>query len=80
VRECEIESEWRRRRVCYFTSLSSARDLALTKDFLKIKKITLPSAPDLTLGKEVFAVCPLTGTRQRPDLGFLEKLCQVPHG
>jgi hypothetical protein len=74
------ESEWRRRRVCYVTSLPSARDLALDKDFLIIKKFTLLSAPDLALGKAVFAECPLTGTRQRLDLGFLEKLCRVPHG
>jgi hypothetical protein len=31
--------------------LPSARDLALGKDFFKIKKYTLPSAFDLALGK-----------------------------
>jgi hypothetical protein len=56
-----------------FTSLPSARDLALDKDFLKIKKFTLLSAPDLALGKDLFAECQLTGTRQRLDLGFFRK-------
>jgi hypothetical protein len=49
------------------------------KIFLKIKKYTLPSAPDLALGKDVFAEYPLTGTRQNLDLGFLKILCRVPH-
>jgi hypothetical protein len=35
----------------FLTSLPSARDLALGKDFFKIKKYTLLSAPDLALGK-----------------------------
>jgi hypothetical protein len=60
--------------------LPSARDLALDKDFLKIKKYALPSALDPALGKDVFAECPLISTRQRLDLGFLKKLCRVPHG
>jgi hypothetical protein len=64
-------------RVCYFTSFPSARDLALGKDFLKIKKFTLPSAPDLALSKDVFAECLLSGNRQRLDLGFLKILCRV---
>jgi hypothetical protein len=49
----------------YFSSLPSARDLALDKDFFfKILKYSLPSARSLTLGKEDFAECPLGGTRQ----------------
>jgi hypothetical protein len=39
------------------TSLPSARDVALGKDFLKIKIFTLPSAPYLALGKDFFAEC-----------------------
>jgi hypothetical protein len=39
----------------------------------KIKKITSPSAPDLALGKVVFAECPLTGTWQSLSLGFFRK-------
>jgi hypothetical protein len=46
------------------TSLPSAHDLALGKDFFKIKKYTFPSALDPALGKDVFAECPLTSTRQ----------------
>jgi hypothetical protein len=53
--------------------LPSARDLALDKDFFKIKKYTLPSAFDLALGKGFFAECLSVGTRQRLDLGFLKK-------
>jgi hypothetical protein len=59
--------------------LPSARDLALGKDFFKIKKYTLPSAFDLALGKGFFAECLSVGTRQRLDLGFLKKLCREPH-
>jgi hypothetical protein len=47
----ERESEWRRRRVCYFSSLPSARDLALGKDFLKNLK-------------NYFVECLGSGTRQ----------------
>jgi hypothetical protein len=50
--------------------LPSARDLALGKDFFKIKKYTLPSAFDLALGKGFFAECLSVGTRQRLELGF----------
>jgi hypothetical protein len=52
------------------TSLPSARDVALGKDFLKIKIFTLPSAPNLALGKDFFAECLCTGTRQSLYLGF----------
>jgi hypothetical protein len=45
--------------------LSSARDLTLGKDFFKNLKTTLPSAPDMALGKAVFVECSSTGTRQR---------------
>jgi hypothetical protein len=47
------ESEWRRRSLWYvfFTYLPSARDVALVKDFLKIKIFTLPSANRHALGK-----------------------------
>jgi hypothetical protein len=48
--------------------------------FFKIKKYTLPSAPDLGLDKDVFVEYPLTSTRQNLDLGFLKILCRVPHG
>jgi hypothetical protein len=60
-------------------SLPSARSRALGKDFFKIKKYTLSSAFDLALGKGFFAECLSVGTRQRLDLGFLKKLCRVPH-
>jgi hypothetical protein len=53
--------------------LSSARDVALGKDFLKIKIFTLPSAPDLALDKDFFAECLQTGTRQSLYLGFFRK-------
>jgi hypothetical protein len=53
--------------------LPSARDLALGKDFLKIKKTTLPSVPDMALGKAVFAECPPIGTRQSLAFGFFKK-------
>jgi hypothetical protein len=46
------------------TSLPSARDAALGKDFLKIKIFILPSAENLALGKDVFAECLRTDTRQ----------------
>jgi hypothetical protein len=49
------------------TSLPSA---ALGKDFLKIKIFTLPSAPNLALGKDVFVECLRIGTRQILYLGF----------
>jgi hypothetical protein len=52
-------------RAVYFSSLPSARDLALGKDFFKILKYSLPSARSLTLGKVAFAECPLGDTRQR---------------
>jgi hypothetical protein len=39
------------------TSLPSARDAALGKDFLKIKIFILPSAPNLALGKIFFTEC-----------------------
>jgi hypothetical protein len=45
------------------TSLPSARDAALSKDFLKIKIFILPSAPNLALGK-IFAECLRIDTRQ----------------
>jgi hypothetical protein len=60
--------------------LSSAPDLALGKDFLKIKIFTLPSAPDLALGKDFFAECQQRGTMQSLHLGFLENLCRLSHG
>jgi hypothetical protein len=60
----------------YFSSLSSARDLALDKDFFKILKYSLPSARSLTLGKEDFAECPLVGTRQ---ICFHKSLPSVNH-
>jgi hypothetical protein len=53
--------------------LPSAPDLALGKDFLKIKIFTLPSAPDLALGKDFFVECQQTGTRQSLHLGFFRK-------
>jgi hypothetical protein len=53
--------------------LPSAHDVALGKDFLKIKIFTLPSAPDLALGKDFFAECQQTGTRQSLYLGFFRK-------
>jgi hypothetical protein len=53
--------------------LPSARDVALGKDFLKIKIFTLPSAPDLALGKDLFAECQQIGTRQSLYLGFFRK-------
>jgi hypothetical protein len=67
---------------CRLTStfLSSARDVAFDKDFLKIKIFILPSVPYLALGKDFFAECQETGTRQSLYLGFLENLCRVPQG
>jgi hypothetical protein len=59
----ERESEWRRRRGCYFTSLPSARDLALGKEFLKIKKKILYRVPQIW---HLY-------TRQSLDLGFFRK-------
>jgi hypothetical protein len=53
--------------------LPSARDVALGKDFLKIKIFTLPSAPDLAHDKDFFAECQQTGTRQSLYLGFFRK-------
>jgi hypothetical protein len=47
--------------------------VALGKDFLKIKIFTLPSAPDLALGKDFFAECQQSGTRQSLHLGFFRK-------
>jgi hypothetical protein len=55
----------------YFSSLSSARDLALGKDFFLILKYALSSARSRALGKDGFAECQLTGTRQRSILGSL---------
>jgi hypothetical protein len=52
------------------TSLPSARDVALGKDFLKIKIFTLPSSPKLALDKDVFVECLRIGTRQSLYLGF----------
>jgi hypothetical protein len=51
-------------RSAYFTSLPSARDLALGKDFFLILKYALPSARSGALGKDDFVECPLGGTRQ----------------
>ena len=68
MREKEKENE-AAASVVYFTSLPSAHDLALDKDFFNLK-YSLPSALDLTLGKDVFAECRLTSTRQRSDVGF----------
>jgi hypothetical protein len=58
-------------------SVPSARSRALDKYFFLIKKYTLPSAPDRALGKDLFAACPLTGTRQSVSLVFLPS---VPRG
>jgi hypothetical protein len=58
-------------RAIYFSSLPSARDLTLDKDFFKILKYALPSARSRALGEDGFAECQLTGTRQRSVLGSL---------
>ena len=65
VRESEMR-EGRRKvlHAVYFSSLPSARDLALGKDFFKSLKYSLSSARSPTLGKVSFAECPLGGTRQ----------------
>jgi hypothetical protein len=66
VRESEMRERRRKEkpRAVYFSSLPSARDLALGKDFFKILKYSLSSARSLTLDKVSFAECPLGGTRQ----------------
>jgi hypothetical protein len=51
-------------RSAYLTSLPSARDLALGKDFFKILKYALPSARSGALDKDDCAECPLGDTRQ----------------
>jgi hypothetical protein len=61
----------RRRRAVYFSSLPSARDLALAKDFFLILKYALLSARSRALGKDGFAECQLAGTRQISVLGSL---------
>jgi hypothetical protein len=66
----EEEGERRRHRPFYFTSLPSARHLALGKVFL-ILKYSLTSARARALGKDGFAECQLTSTRQRYVLGSL---------
>jgi hypothetical protein len=38
----------------------------------------MQSALDPSLGKDVFAECQLTSTRQSLPLGFLKNLCRVP--
>jgi hypothetical protein len=43
-------------REVYFTSLPSARDLALGKDFFLFLKFALPSARDLALGKDFLKI------------------------
>jgi hypothetical protein len=54
-----MSGEKGRRRAVYLLSLSSARDLTLGKDFLKILKYSLPSARSLALSKVFFAECHL---------------------
>jgi hypothetical protein len=72
VRRCSV--------YCQRNSLCRVPDRGHSaKIFFKIKKYTLPSAFDLALGKGFFAECLSVGTRQRLDLGFLQKLCRVPH-
>jgi hypothetical protein len=50
-----------------------------TKIFL-IKKYILPSAPDPALGKDLFAECPLTCTRQSMSLEFLPSASRLAFG
>jgi hypothetical protein len=42
-----------------YAFFAECRDLALDKDFFLILKYSLPSAPDPTLGKVLFAECHL---------------------
>jgi hypothetical protein len=57
VRESEMRERRRKEnpQAVYFSSLPSARDLALGKDFFKILKYSLSSARSLTLGKVSWA-------------------------
>jgi hypothetical protein len=72
------EREWawvreRRRRSCRsvkFNFFAECPRCGTRQRFLKIKIFTLPSAPNLALGKDVFAECLRTGTRQSLYLGF----------
>jgi hypothetical protein len=63
----------RRRRSCRsvkFNFFAECPRCGTRQRFLKIKIFTLPSAPNLALGKDVFAECPKPGTRQR-------RICRV---
>jgi hypothetical protein len=82
VRESEMRERMRKEkpRAVYFSSLPSARDLALGKDFFKILKYSLPSARSLTLDKVSFAECPLGGTRQIYFYNSLSSVNQLALG
>jgi hypothetical protein len=62
------------------SSLPSARDLELGKDFFKILKYTLPSARGLALDKAFFAECPTADIRQRLLYFFKIKFTERPVG